>query len=215
MQNLDTQSDEFPRARLINLAGLRERASIPTEWLIEGIYPLGEIILMVGEPHSGKTYVALDQGLAVAYGAPWLGIYDVPRPRPVLYVPTEGSGAGFVIIDVLADVTPGVDENSKEMGDMFARLRSLSNKTKVTYLVLHHFGKNAARGPRGHSSLHAVTDLQVAVTDQTVPDGSGGIMMTAVRLTNLRSEGGKNRNEDPWSAISVDLHKVRPDDVRP
>jgi len=264
MQNLDTQPDESPRARLISISEIIERATQSrTEWLIEGIYPLGEIILMVGESHSGKTYVALDQGLAVAYGAPWLGIYDVPCPRPVLYVPTEGLrgigrriaetidyrysrlpeapffvyqddlditsrdsltklhesaaaiGAGFVIIDVLADVTPGVDENAKEMGDMLARLRSISNKTGVTYLVLHHLGKDRSRGARGHSSLQAVTDIQVVVTDQAVPDGSGGILMTAVRLDNSRSSGGKNRNEDPWGPISVDLRKVRSDAMAP
>ena len=151
MQNLDTQSDEFPRARLINLAGLRERASIPTEWLIEGIYPLGEIILMVGEPHSGKTYVALDQGLAVAYGAPWLGIYDVPRPRPVLYVPTEG------IKGIAKRVTVVAQRRVHIMATTNSCTRAIGLTSALT------------RAPRWHSNTDCARRLQRHVRQPIAP----------------------------------------------
>lgn len=75
---------------LIDLPELVYESTRPVDWLIEDIYPAGEVVLMSGASHSGKTYVLLDQGLAVAYGRPWLGRFAVPKARPVLYIPSEG-----------------------------------------------------------------------------------------------------------------------------
>ena len=61
----------------------------PTDWLIEGIYPLGDTVLISAPSHSGKTYLVIDQAMAVAYGEPWLGKYPT-KHGPVLYIPSEG-----------------------------------------------------------------------------------------------------------------------------
>jgi hypothetical protein len=60
-----------------------------TSWLIEGYFPEKETLLLYGPSHVGKTYIALDLAFAVATGDQWLG-HRVPRPRPVLYVASEG-----------------------------------------------------------------------------------------------------------------------------
>lgn len=222
----------------------------PTDWLIEGIYPTAEAILVSGASHSGKTFLLLDQGLAVAYGRPWLGHYDVPRARPVLYAPSEGrrgirkrlssaidyhygpgtrapfyvyrnrlnltraesvvnfyrtivdTQAALVIVDVLRDATPGVAENSDEMGDAFGLLRDLAHETGATFLVAHHLGKDTTKGSRGHSSLKDKADQEVLVTASTVPSSDGGLLWTAVTMTN-----SKNRNEENWGRLALDLRK--------
>jgi hypothetical protein len=234
-----------------------------TEWTIRNVYPKGETVLMTGIAGHGKTYTALDQGLAVAYGMLWLGRFETSGDA-VIYQPSEGragigsrvrawidwhqpytppapfylfderlnlSGgetygnlrehaerteAGLIIVDVLRDATAGVDENSAEFGDRFGALRDLSQTTGATVLVLHHLGKNASQGARGHSSVRDKTDLEVVVTSApmgwaTNDDGDKRLTWTTITLDNMPPKG-KNRNHQPWS-YAVDLraiHETKP-----
>lgn len=75
----------------------------------------------------------------------------------------QGSG-GMVVIDTLNRAAPGLDENdSADMSrliDNAARLRDLLGGLVV---VVHHPGKDATRGMRGHSSLFAALDAVLEV----------------------------------------------------
>jgi hypothetical protein len=88
-KTMQTEDPTERPARLVTIQTLMVESTKPTDWLIEDIYPQGEAVLMSGANHSGKTYTALDQGLAVAYGARWLGRYPT-KQAPVIYVPSEG-----------------------------------------------------------------------------------------------------------------------------
>ena len=72
---------------------------------------------------------------------------------------------GFVVIDTLARCTPGVEENStKEMGTVVGYLDWLRERTGATPLIVHHSGKDGARGARGSSVLRAAADAELEVT---------------------------------------------------
>jgi hypothetical protein len=69
---------------------LKEMADLPPpEWLIEGLVPQDGLVVLYGEPRAGKSFVALDWGLSVATGVPWLG-HEV-RSGEVVYIYAEGT----------------------------------------------------------------------------------------------------------------------------
>ena len=76
---------------------------------------------------------------------------------------TLGPGA-VVVIDTLNQAAPGADENSsQDMGLIIANAQSLSGQIDGLVILVHHTGKDAARGLRGHSSLLAALDAAVEV----------------------------------------------------
>lgn len=77
---------------------------------------------------------------------------------------TAGAGA-VVILDTLNRATPEADENaSADMGRILEAAKALQRLTGGLVLVVHHTGKDATRGLRGHSSLFAALDAAVEVT---------------------------------------------------
>lgn len=71
---------------------------------------------------------------------------------------------GVVIIDTFNRAAPGLDENSsQDMGRILAGMKRLQEITGGLVLVVHHTGKDASKGLRGHSSLHAALDGAIEV----------------------------------------------------
>lgn len=80
----------------------------------------------------------------------------------------EGGAPDLIIIDTLARATVGVEENSsKDMGEVIAQLDRIKEHTGACVLVLHHTGKDAARGTRGSSALTGAIDTGVEVRGDT------------------------------------------------
>jgi hypothetical protein len=70
-----------------------------------------------------------------------------------------------IVVDTLARTMPGGAENSSEdMGKVIARCQWLHHKTGALVLLVHHSGKDAARGARGWSGLRAAADAELVVT---------------------------------------------------
>lgn len=64
----------------------------PPTWVVKGLLPRAELVVLFGESGSGKSFVALDIAGAIARGVPWRG-RKVKQGR-VVYVAAEGAG-GF------------------------------------------------------------------------------------------------------------------------
>ena len=58
-------------------------------WLVEQLWADEAVGILGGEPKCGKSFLALQIGVAVASGAPCLGRFAVPRPGRVLVFPAE------------------------------------------------------------------------------------------------------------------------------
>ena len=76
---------------------------------------------------------------------------------------------GVVIVDTLNRAAPGLDENSsQDMGRILAGMKRLQEVTGGLVIVVHHTGKDASKGLRGHSSLHAALDGAIEVERSAV-----------------------------------------------
>jgi len=74
-----------------------------------------------------------------------------------------GSGA-VIILDTLNRAAPSSDENSsKDMGEILDAAKKLQGLTHGLVILVHHTGKNATNGMRGHSSLFAALDASIEV----------------------------------------------------
>jgi hypothetical protein len=75
-------------------------------------------------------------------------------------------GAGAVVfVDTLNRAAPTADENSsRDMGEILEGAKELQRLTAGLAVLVHHTGKDAARGLRGHSSLFAAMDAAVEVS---------------------------------------------------
>lgn len=72
---------------------------------------------------------------------------------------------GLIFIDTLAQVMAGGDENSSaDVGLVLKHCRGLAQKTGAMVVLIHHSGKDATKGARGHSSLRAAADGMIEVT---------------------------------------------------
>lgn len=78
---------------------------------------------------------------------------------------SAGLAGGVVCIDTLAASAPGMDENtSADMGEVIAGLKAVQAALGGFVLAVHHTGKDATRGLRGHSSLLGALDCAIEVT---------------------------------------------------
>lgn len=72
---------------------------------------------------------------------------------------------GVIILDTLAQAALGMEENSSEgMGAVIEGMQQLQHAIGGLVLAVHHVGKDASRGLRGHSSLFAALDVVMEIT---------------------------------------------------
>lgn len=73
-------------------------------------------------------------------------------------------GVQVIVIDTLACTMAGGDENSsKDMGKVLSAAKALQQAIDGLVILVHHTGKDASRGMRGHSSLLAALDVAIEV----------------------------------------------------
>lgn len=114
--------------------------------------------------HNGpEAAQALRAGLRIHEDGPNLLVEsDVKAFIEVLRA--EGSPR-LVIIDTLAQATPGANENSSEdMGLAANRCKIISQKTGAMVVMVHHSGKDVAKGARGWSGLKGAVDVELEVS---------------------------------------------------
>ncbi len=80
-------------------------------------------------------------------------------------IQANDGNSGLVILDTLNRAVPGADENSSvDMGNIIVAVKRLQDITGGLVLLIHHTGKDATKGLRGHSSLYAALDGAIEVT---------------------------------------------------
>jgi len=121
----------------------------------------------------------------------------------VLLLDQEQFRPDLIIVDTLARVSLGKDENSaKEIGEVVAGLESLKRETGATVLVIHHTRKNGD-SERGSSALRGAAD----------------VMIKCEKAENLEDLGikitcSKMKDAEPFNMISVMMEKVALGDGR-
>lgn len=80
------------------------------------------------------------------------------------HIAENEGGLRLVVIDTVARALAGGDENSPEaMGALVASIDYIREATGAHVMGIHHSGKDASKGARGHSSLRAAVDTEIFV----------------------------------------------------
>jgi hypothetical protein len=69
-----------------------------------------------------------------------------------------------IVVDTLSRSLAGGDEN-RDLPTAIAVCDRLRDRMRATLVLVHHTGKDADKGPRGHSSLFAAVDTSLCVQD--------------------------------------------------
>jgi len=102
-------------------------------------------------------------------------VYDLAKETQA----REPDAPMLIVIDTLSRVMAGGDENSAaDMTSLIRNIDAIREATGAHIMVVHHTGKDAARGARGHSSLRAATDTEIEVQSE---DGNRAAMVTKQR----------------------------------
>lgn len=119
----------------------------------------------------------------------------------------------LVIFDTLSRSIPGGDENSAEdMTRVIAAADAIRDELGAAVAIVHHSGKDATKGARGHSSLFAAADTVISVIERVATveksrDGvSGEQFPFALDVVNL----GQDHDGDAISTCLVTPTETAP-----
>jgi hypothetical protein len=84
----EDEDDDIARPDPQRLGFLLKNIKTP-KFLVDRIVTEGACGFIAGEPKCYKSWVALDLALSIATGAPFLGMFRVVNPGPVLYIQEE------------------------------------------------------------------------------------------------------------------------------
>lgn len=109
---------------------------------------------------------------------------DMPRFMETLRAVADECGSPkLVVIDTLSRALSGGDENSSEdMGALVRNMDAIRFEIGCCVLFIHHSGKDASRGARGHSLLRAAVDTEIEVKAE---EGSSLKTATTVKQREL------------------------------
>lgn len=117
----------------------------------------------------------------------------------------------LLVVDTLGRAMGKGDENGPaDMGAFVRNVDLIRARTSAHVMVIHHSGKDRARGARGHSSLRAATDSEIELTAENgiiiaeakkQRDMAGGRRF-AYRLVEV--ELGRDQDGDPVTSCRVE-----------
>ncbi|MBB1161478.1 AAA family ATPase [Aquariibacter albus] len=103
----------------------------------------------------------------------------------------------LVVVDTLAQVTPGANENAGEdMGRALAHCKVLHQRTRAMVLLVAHAGKDTSRGLRGWSGIKGALDVEIMVERSDA--------YRAATVTKMKDGEGEG-TEYPFTLQSVTL----------
>ena len=124
----------------------------------------------------------------------------------------------LVVIDTLSRALAGGNENAPEdMGALVRNMDAIREATGAALLFVHHSGKDAAKGARGHSLLRAAIDTEIEVkADET----TGSKTATAVKQREMKKGDvfgfrletkllGRNQHGEDVTTCIVEPEEVR------
>lgn len=98
----------------------------------------------------------------------------------------KGHPVRLIIGDTLARMSAGANENSGEdMGPVMSRFDQVATATGAAMMIIHHNGKDAARGARGWSGIRAHIDTEIEVLEK---DGVRSVNVTKQRELSSKGE---------------------------
>ena len=113
----------------------------------------------------------------------------------------------LVQIDTLARAFGGGNENdSQDMGAFIHNCGRLQRKLDCALMVLHHSGKDATKGLRGHSSLLGAVDTQLELQKLASEDHKEGVAGTGI-LTISKQKDGQDNLKFGFEMIQININQ--------
>jgi hypothetical protein len=158
--------------------GLRVRAAPVLYVGLEGEAGIASRVKAMEKARSGGVPAGLQLILQ-----PWC----VTTAQDVADLAAVAPRGGVVFIDTLNRAAPSADENSsRDMGAILEGAKTLARMTDGLVVWVHHSGKDAAKGMRGHSSLFAAMDAVLEV------ERSGNARMWSVAKAKDGQDGTRH-----------------------
>lgn len=109
------------------------------------------------EAHRGRV---LPDGLSLV-----LQPFKLTEAQDIADLAAVVPSGAVVFLDTLNRAAPTSDENSsRDMGEILEAAKQLQRLTAGLVILVHHTGKDATKGLRGHSSLFAALDAALEVS---------------------------------------------------
>lgn len=178
----------------------------PQGWLIESLWPADAYGFLGAEDKAGKTWAALDLGVSVRSGTPWLGRFECPTAGDVLLFLGEGGTRPHLrrleaITDskglVLADLIPGFRMSFAvprlKGGTEVEEVRAELERNPARLVVLDPFYL-AAAGARGSDLF----DMGAVLTEiQSVCQEAGAALV----VTHHWNKTGEGRGATRFTGV--------------
>jgi hypothetical protein len=145
-------------------------------WMGQTVKKSGAVLYLCGEGFGGigarikaiKLHHQIDDGAPIYIVRHQLNLRSSPEDFNALMLAivqlVEQTGIQFelAIVDTLARAFGGGNENSSEdMGAFITAMGKVQEFLNCALMVLHHCGKDTAKGLRGHSSLLGAVDTEL------------------------------------------------------
>jgi len=113
----------------------------------------------------------------------------------------------LVQIDTLARAFGGGNENdSQDMGAFIHNAGRLQRKLNCALMVLHHSGKDATKGLRGHSSLLGAVDTQLELQKLEQTERKEGVAGQGI-LTISKQKDGQDNLKFGFEMVQVNINQ--------
>ncbi len=190
----DVDSTDAPRIRFgVEDAHRFADAPLPS-WIIKDVLPQGELAVLFGESGSGKSFMALDMGAAIARGVPWR---DKPvKQGRVVYVAAEGAGGfrkrlkayahqhGIALNDMRIGVIAGAP-NLREKADALDIAKAIKAWGGADLVIVDTFaqamaganensGEDVGRALQHCKGIHTATGAPIMLVHHSGKDSSRG-----------------------------------------
>ena len=113
----------------------------------------------------------------------------------------------LVQIDTLARAFGGGNENdSQDMGAFIHNAGRLQRKLDCALMVLHHSGKDATKGLRGHSSLLGAVDTQLELQKLEQTERKEGVAGQGI-VTISKQKDGQDNLKFGFEMVNIDINQ--------
>lgn len=155
-------------------------------------------VIWIDQDNGGNRTANRFEALGKAYGAsPAANLEYYSMPQPLLDASKTGhvidlisltSGSKMIVIDNLATISGGRDENSSEMMEVMSNLRLLSERTGAVVIIIHHSRKETGYKGKQGDNLRGFSGIRGAIDTGLYVDrepASDSITVTAEKARDM------------------------------
>jgi hypothetical protein len=175
----------------------------PTDWLIKGVLPRADLVVLYGASGSGKSFVGIDLMAAIARGVPWRE-RRVKKARAIIIAAEGGGGMGKRIEAYCQHHNVNADDldigvitappNFMEKGDITDLVRAITAAGGADVIMVDTFAQVTPG-----ANENAAEDMGLALANaRALRDATGAVVVLVHHAGKDTSKGSRG-----WSGIKA------------